>query len=58
MAKDNRITMPSGIGGLVRYFDEYTSKVRIKPGHVLAIIVAVIVIMLFLNANTQRLLGF
>ncbi len=29
MAQD-KISMPSGIGGLVRYFDEYKSKFEIK----------------------------
>ena len=33
MARD-RINMPSGMGGLVRYFDEYHSKITFKPGHI------------------------
>ena len=43
MAKD-KISMPSGIGGLVRYFDEYKSKVEFKPGMVIVIILVIIVI--------------
>jgi preprotein translocase subunit Sec61beta len=35
--------MPSGSGGLVRYSDEYKSKVQLKPVHVLIIITVVIV---------------
>ena len=31
------IKMPSGMGGLVRYFDDYKSKVEIKPEHVIYI---------------------
>jgi preprotein translocase subunit Sec61beta len=48
MAKQDKIRMPSGMGGLTRYFDEYRSKVEIAPGHVivLAIIVMIIVIVL------------
>jgi len=36
---DDRISMPSGMGGLMRYFDEYKSKIQIKPMHVLFLIV-------------------
>lgn len=47
MAED-RIQMPSGMGGLVRYFDDYQSKIEIKPVIVVFIILAVIIIELFL----------
>lgn len=52
-----RISMPSGMGGLVRYFDEYKSKIRFKPGHIIVLCVVVIVIMLFLYSYGNRLLG-
>ena len=48
MAKDNKISMPSGSGGLTRYFDEYKSKITIQPGHVVVICVTVIVLMILL----------
>lgn len=36
MAKnDDRVSMPSGMGGLVRYFDEYKSKVKFSPEQVI-----------------------
>jgi len=57
MARD-KIQMPSGIGGLVRYFDEYKSKIQIKPGHVLIMIVLVTIIMILLTINQFSLLGF
>ena len=41
---DDRISMPSGMGGLVRYFDEYKSKIRIKPTHIVLIIALVIIL--------------
>ena len=41
---DERISMPSSQGGLVRYYNEYKSKVRIKPIHVVAFAIAVIVL--------------
>jgi len=56
MAED-KIIMPSGQGGLVRYFDEYKSKIKFKPGHIIVLCVVVIVIMLFLYSYGNRLLG-
>lgn len=56
MAQD-RISMPSGMGGLVRYFDEYKSKVKFKPGHIVMLSIVVIVIMIFLYSYGNRLLG-
>ena len=39
-----QVKMPSGIGGLVRYFDDVKSKVTMSPEFVLILIVAVIII--------------
>lgn len=50
---DEQISMPSSQGGLVRYFNEYKSKIRIKPIHVVAFAVAVIVIELLLKVLTS-----
>jgi len=41
---DNKISLPSSGGGLVRYFDEYRSKIEIKPEYVIAAIVVVIIL--------------
>lgn len=49
--------MPSGMGGLVRYFDEYQSKIKLKPGHVIILTVVVIVIMLVLYTYGGSILG-
>jgi len=49
--------MPSGMGGLVRYFDEYKSKIVLKPGHIILLCVIVILIMAFLYIYGNRLLG-
>ena len=49
--------MPSGMGGLVRYFDEYKSKIRIKPGHIIIMVGVVMVIMIFLYTYGNTLLG-
>ena len=49
--------MPSGMGGLMRYFDEYKSKIRIKPGHIIIMVIVVIIIMIFLYTYGNRMLG-
>ncbi len=53
----DKIRMPSGIGGLVRYFDEYKSKIALKPGHVIILCVIVIIIMIILHAYGRVLVG-
>jgi len=42
MAGD-KLNVPSGIGGLVHYSEEYTSKIKLKPEHVVIFIILVIV---------------
>lgn len=49
MADDNRINMPSGMGGLVRYFDEYKSKIQLKPVYVIFLIALIIIVELVLR---------
>ena len=53
----NKIQMPSGMGGLVRYFDEYKSKITFKPGHIIVLCVVVIIIMMILHLYGNALLG-
>lgn len=53
----DKVHMPSGMGGLVRYFDEYKSKLTIKPGHVVILCIVVIIIMIILHAYGNRMLG-
>ncbi len=48
MAQD-KISMPSGMGGLVRYFDDYKSKIEFKPEHLTIIIVLVIIAEILLH---------
>jgi len=38
----NKINVPAGFGGLVRYGEEYGSKFMLKPEHVIVFIVLVI----------------
>jgi preprotein translocase subunit Sec61beta len=56
MSQD-KISMPSGMGGLVRYFDEYKSKIEFKPGHIIILCVIVIIIMIILYTYGNRWLG-
>lgn len=39
----NKINVPAGFGGLVRYGEEYESKIKLKPEHVVVFIIIVIV---------------
>ena len=47
MTKD-RIQMPSSGGGLVRYFDDYKSKLEIPPIYVVGAVIIIIVLGIFL----------
>ena len=40
---DNKINLPGSGGGLVRYFDDYKSKLEIKP---IAVIIAITIVIL------------
>ena len=41
--------MPSGMGGLVRYFDDYKSKLNISPIVVMGLVILVIIIEFLLH---------
>ena len=46
---NDKIQMRSSGAGLTRYFDDYHSKIELKPEHVIILIVLVIIIELILN---------
>ena len=48
MAKNN-ISMPGSFGGLVRYSEEYDSKLMLKPEHVVLMIALTIVFVIILK---------
>ncbi len=48
MAKDKQ-QMPLSTAGLTRYFDESPEAIKIKPEHVVGIIVGIIILELFLH---------
>jgi len=49
MATDNKISMPAGFGGLMRFDEEYASKFNLKPTHVIAFIIIVVAFRVFLG---------
>lgn len=48
MAKGN-MSMPSGSGGVVRYFDQETSKIDFNPQALVGVCIAVIVLFIILH---------
>jgi len=50
-----KIQMPSSGGGLVRYFDDYKSKIEFKP--ILVVIFIIVIILLELYLHNFRFLG-
>ena len=57
MAQDNRIRLPSGQGGLTRYFDEYKSKIEFSPGAVIILSIVVMLIVILLHYFGGRFLS-
>jgi preprotein translocase subunit Sec61beta len=49
MSDKNKINMPMSGAGITRYFDDYKSKIGIKPGHVIFLAVVVIFLLIALN---------
>lgn len=49
MAKKERIYMPLGTGGLIRYREEEESKVKIKPEQLVVISIILIFLEVFLK---------
>ncbi len=46
---DKTVNMPSGIGGIVRFKEEYASKINLKPIHIVAFIILIIVFRILLG---------
>ncbi len=56
MAQD-KINMPSGIGGITRYFEEYRSKFEMAPGYVLVLIIVLVIIIIILHWQGNAWIG-
>ncbi|MDD5651463.1 MAG: preprotein translocase subunit Sec61beta [Candidatus Nanoarchaeia archaeon] len=46
---DDRVQLPSSGGGLIRYFDEYRSRISLKPMYVVIFIVVFILFEIYLH---------
>lgn len=42
MASDNKINLPGGFGGLMRYSEEYDSYINLKPAHVVLFVILIV----------------
>ncbi|OYT32545.1 preprotein translocase subunit Sec61beta [Candidatus Woesearchaeota archaeon ex4484_78] len=56
MAKD-KIQMPMSTAGITRYFDDYKSKIELKPGHIIIFSIIVMLIVIILHLWGTRALG-
>jgi preprotein translocase subunit Sec61beta len=57
MADKNRISMPASTAGLTRYFEDYRSKIELKPAYVLVLAVLIMIVLIVLNSYGSSLLG-
>jgi preprotein translocase subunit Sec61beta len=55
MPKKGRVQMPQSTAGLVRYFEESKEAIKLKPEHIVAVCVIIIVLELLFKFG---LLGF
>jgi len=46
---DQKIQMPAGFGGLMRFSEEYKSKITLKPVHIIAFVITVIAFRILLE---------
>ena len=56
MADDGKIHLPSGQGGLTRYFEGNSTKVQLSPGGVVILCLAIIGIIILLRYFGGRFL--
>jgi preprotein translocase subunit Sec61beta len=54
---NNKVQMPSSGGGIVRYFDDYKSKIQFRPEHIIVLVIVVIIIEVILHLKGFSLLG-
>jgi preprotein translocase subunit Sec61beta len=57
MSRQDKVNLPSGMGGLTRYFDDYSSNIELKPGHIIILAVIVMVLVIILHMQGNSLLG-
>lgn len=47
----DKIHMPTSSGGIMRYFEDYKSKLQFKPIHIVTLIILIIVVEFFLHRS-------
>jgi len=53
MAREN-VNIPSGFGGLLRFKEEYSSLFNLKPTHVIAFVILIVVFRILLGVFFKR----
>lgn len=48
-SKDSKIYMPMGVGGLMRYNDEEKVAIKLKPKHVIGMVVGLVIVEIILK---------
>jgi preprotein translocase subunit Sec61beta len=46
----SKVRLPSSGGGIMQYYDEYSSKMHIEPWQVIVLVAIVMIIVVLLNA--------
>lgn len=49
MAQDNRVNLPAGFGGLMRFQEEYSSYFNLKPTHIIIFVILIVVFRILLG---------
>ena len=52
-----KIQMPASTAGLVRYFDDYKSKIQFKPSKIIIFIIIIIIMEILLHRFGNKWLG-
>lgn len=58
MAQKKKISMPASYGGLLRYFEDYKSKIALKPMQVVVFTIMIIIIVIILHIIGPGIFGF
>ncbi len=54
---DDKIRLPSGMGGLISYSEDSFTKIHFKPGVIVIFIILIILIEIFLHTYGKAWLG-
>ena len=49
MAEKGKVKLPSSQGGIMQYYDEYSSKLHITPMHVIIMVIVIMILVILLN---------